>query len=66
VAANAVLGYTVDHFGWDGGFILLIGSCVVSIICLTYSLLGEKAHHEAKLKESQQQDAKLEEKQALS
>ena len=23
VAANAMLGYTVDHFGWDGGFMVL-------------------------------------------
>ncbi|MDW2313230.1 MFS transporter, partial [Vibrio sp. 1075] len=43
VAANAVLGYTVDHFGWDGGFIILIGSCITSIVCLTYALLGERA-----------------------
>ena len=32
VAANAIVGYTVDHFGWDGGFSLLIGSCIVSVI----------------------------------
>ncbi|GAL22012.1 glycerol-3-phosphate transporter [Vibrio maritimus] len=66
VAANAVLGYTVDHFGWDGGFILLVGSCIVSIICLTYALLGERAHHEAKQLEKQLQDEQLKNKEALS
>ncbi|MDF0604745.1 glycerol-3-phosphate transporter [Neisseriaceae bacterium TC5R-5] len=35
VAANAVVGYTVDYFGWDGGFILLIGSCLAAIVLLT-------------------------------
>ncbi|AXE29849.1 glycerol-3-phosphate transporter [Chromobacterium phragmitis] len=34
VAANAAVGYTVDHFGWDGGFALLIGSCVAAIVLL--------------------------------
>lgn len=55
VAANAVLGYTVDHFGWDGGFIILIGSCITSIVCLTYALLGERAHHEQKEREKEQE-----------
>lgn len=34
VAANAVVGYTVDHFGWDGGFMLMVGSCIVAIVLL--------------------------------
>ncbi|MCJ8351367.1 glycerol-3-phosphate transporter [Moritella sp.] len=48
VAANAVLGYTVDHFGWDGGFMVLVASCFASIICLTYAYFGEKRFHENK------------------
>lgn len=48
VAANAILGYTVDHFGWDGGFIVLTASCVISIVCLLYAYIGEKTHHEEK------------------
>ncbi|MFV0448967.1 MAG: glycerol-3-phosphate transporter [Vibrio sp.] len=48
VAANAILGYTVDHFGWDGGFIVLTASCILSITCLLYAYMGEKAHHEEK------------------
>lgn len=37
MAANALVGYTVDHFGWDGGFKLLIGACLLAILflCLT-------------------------------
>ncbi|MBP3140567.1 glycerol-3-phosphate transporter [Aliivibrio fischeri] len=49
VAANALLGYTVDHFGWDGGFMILVASCVISIVCLTYALIGEQKHHKEKV-----------------
>ncbi|MGL5006006.1 MAG: glycerol-3-phosphate transporter [Plesiomonas sp.] len=41
VAANAVVGYTVDRFGWDGGFMLLIGSCVMAVILLALTMF----HH---------------------
>ena len=51
VAANAILGYTVDHFGWDGGFMILVGSCIASIVCLVYALIGERAHHAQKSRE---------------
>jgi len=54
VAANAILGYTVDHFGWDGGFIVLTGSCVLSVICLIYAHFGEKKHHADKEKQAQE------------
>ena len=46
-----MLGYTVDLYGWDGGFIILVGSCVTSIVCFVYALLGERAIHERKAKE---------------
>lgn len=42
VAANAMLGYTVDYFGWNGGFILLTSSCAISILCLFYAYVGER------------------------
>lgn len=38
VAANAIVGYTVDAFGWDGGFILLLIACGLSIVCLALTL----------------------------
>ena len=53
VAANAILGYTVDHFGWDGGFMILVGSCIASIICMVYALFGERAHHAQKSREKE-------------
>ncbi|HFF4237626.1 TPA: glycerol-3-phosphate transporter, partial [Vibrio cholerae O1] len=52
VAANAILGYTVDHFGWDGGFMVLVASCVLSVLCLIYAFVGERAHHNDKLKQA--------------
>ncbi len=33
--ANISMGYIVDHNGWDGGFILLIASCLLAILCMT-------------------------------
>ncbi|MCF2948982.1 glycerol-3-phosphate transporter [Paraglaciecola aquimarina] len=44
VIANIALGYTVDHFGWDGGFILLVGGCVFAILLITMTLKHEVAH----------------------
>ena len=49
VAANAMLGhYTVDHFGWDGGFMVLTVSCVLSIILLAMTLKHENESIAAK------------------
>ena len=50
VVANIAMGYTVDHFGWDGGFTLLIGGCFASIILIAMTLKHETAHNEAKQK----------------
>lgn len=30
--ANAAMGYVVDHWGWDGGFIVLLAACVLAIV----------------------------------
>jgi len=49
VVANITLGYTVDYFGWDGGFHLLIGGCVCSIILIGMTLKHEIAHNETKV-----------------
>ncbi len=48
VAANAVVGYTVDHFGWDGGFMLLIGSCVMAVILLALTMFHDNKAQEEK------------------
>jgi OPA family glycerol-3-phosphate transporter-like MFS transporter len=31
-AANIAIGAAVDHFGWNGGFWLLFGSCLISVV----------------------------------
>jgi len=50
VAANALLGYTVDHFGWDGGFLVIILSCAMSILFLILAMFGEnKIHKQRKI-----------------
>jgi OPA family glycerol-3-phosphate transporter-like MFS transporter len=45
VVANIVMGYTVDHFGWNGGFVLLVGGCVTAILLIGLTLKGEHEHH---------------------
>lgn len=45
VAASAIVGYTVDFFGWDGGFIVMIGGCFIAILLLMLTMFGEKKHH---------------------
>lgn len=30
--ANIAMGYVVDAWGWDGGFIVLVASCILSIL----------------------------------
>lgn len=43
--ANIALGFTVDHYGWDGGFILLIGGCLLAIVFLSMTLKHEDKHN---------------------
>ncbi len=45
VAASAIVGYTVDFFGWDGGFMVMIGGSI-SVILLVVVMIGEKRHHD--------------------
>ena len=42
LAANALVGYTVDRFGWDGGFILLLVGCVLAIACILPTLKHDR------------------------
>ena len=43
---SAIVGYTVDFFGWDGGFMVMIGGSVLAVILLVVVMIGEKRHHE--------------------
>ncbi|WMY97476.1 MAG: glycerol-3-phosphate transporter [Arsenophonus sp.] len=42
VAASAIVGYTVQYFNWNGGFILMIAGGIVSIILLFLVMKQEK------------------------
>jgi OPA family glycerol-3-phosphate transporter-like MFS transporter len=44
-AANIALGYTVDAFGWDGGFVLLTSSCLLAIFFLGVTYFLAKKQH---------------------
>lgn len=46
VAASAIVGFTVDYFGWDGGFGVMIGDSVLAVILLVVVMRGEKKHHD--------------------
>ncbi len=46
VAASAIVGFTVDYFGWDGGFGVMIGGSVLAVILLVVVMRGEKKHHD--------------------
>ncbi|MFT5451991.1 MAG: OPA family glycerol-3-phosphate transporter-like MFS transporter [Enterobacterales bacterium] len=48
LVANIALGYTVDHFGWDGGFMLLVTGCVFAILLIAMTLKHEKIAHSIK------------------
>lgn len=37
VLAEASMGGIVDKFSWNGGFIFLMGSCILSIVFLLFT-----------------------------
>ena len=36
VFANIGMGYIFEHFGWDGGFILLLSACAVTFVLMLF------------------------------
>lgn len=46
VAASAIVGYIVDFFGWDGGFMVMIGGSILAVILLIVVMIGEKRRYE--------------------
>jgi len=42
LAANVLVGYTVDWFGWDGGFVLLLAGCALAIACIVPTLKHDR------------------------
>jgi len=43
--ANIAMGIVVDNYGWDGGFMVLLGACVLAIILISLSWRLEKKGH---------------------
>ena len=48
VVANIAIGFTVDAYGWDGGFILLVAGCVAAIVLIGMTRRSELEHPLAK------------------
>jgi OPA family glycerol-3-phosphate transporter-like MFS transporter len=48
VIANIALGFTVDYFGWNGGFVLLTGGCICAIVLIGFTVKHEIAHLKSK------------------
>lgn len=44
VAANIIVGYTVDLFGWDGGFILMIVGSSLAVLLLLFATFSENKY----------------------
>jgi OPA family glycerol-3-phosphate transporter-like MFS transporter len=42
--ANIAMGFVVDHWSWDGGFIILVAACVLSIFFTALTWKREKEH----------------------
>jgi MFS transporter, OPA family, glycerol-3-phosphate transporter len=40
--ANAAMGYVVEYWGWDGGFIILTASCFLAILFTAFTWRKEK------------------------
>jgi len=43
--ANIAMGIVVDHWGWDGGFLVLLGACAIAIILIGLSWRLENKGH---------------------
>ncbi len=42
--ANIAMGFVVDHWSWDGGFIVIVAACILSILFTAMTWNREKAH----------------------
>ena len=43
--ANIAMGAVVDTWGWSGGFVVLLSSCVIAIILIGFSWIQESRGH---------------------
>lgn len=44
VAASIIVGFTVDHLGWDGGFIVMIAGSALSVLLLLFATFSENKY----------------------
>ena len=51
-AAAAVVGWAAQHYGWDGGFYVMIGGGVIAVVLLFITML-EEGRHKARIPESE-------------
>lgn len=51
-AAAAVVGWAAQHYGWDGGFYVMIGGGVIAVVLLFVTML-EEGRHKARIPESE-------------
>jgi OPA family glycerol-3-phosphate transporter-like MFS transporter len=42
VSANIVIGYAIDRAGWNAGFIIISGACLISIILVSMTIKAEQ------------------------
>lgn len=42
VSANVVIGYVVDTAGWDAGFSLIVASCAIAMILISFTWNAER------------------------
>lgn len=42
VSANIVIGYAIDRAGWNAGFIIIAGACLISIILVSMTIKAEQ------------------------
>jgi OPA family glycerol-3-phosphate transporter-like MFS transporter len=44
VSASVIIGLVVDSLGWDAGFALIAGACVITMILIALTWTAEKPH----------------------
>ena len=50
VSASAVVGWAAEHYGWDGGFYVMIAGGVLACVLLLITMV-EEAKHKARIAE---------------
>jgi OPA family glycerol-3-phosphate transporter-like MFS transporter len=47
VSANILIGYAVDQGGWDAGFKLIVGACILAIVLTALTVKAEARNRAA-------------------